>query len=382
MVYTLGQVFVDDQMFQQVPYKMEMLGNTSSWFYENETDTLFIHFPQDSSGNEYILAEHTIEITNQRRLFAPHRRRLQNIHVDGFLFERCGNNYPVDFWLVQKNQQAGAVGTRSGKSWTIINNIVRFANTVAIDFGNEGMAGIDLETGSNGINLGAMGHRIENNYITDNGAAGTAAFYARNFRFIGNFVERNNNLRFSGHKRFESAGAKIVGPSGSIIIDNLFRNNYCDGLWVDGGAGQGSVFTRNLFINNSESGLAFEIGNNESGLVSANIFYGNSNSILLSNAGGVMISHNVFLQSVNADILKTEKTRPDRWYVPPCTQNSSVYNIALFMHRICISLIYLKLLSLVQIYEFSESHFSESSCHTFPSLLLSSPLLVSNPAQY
>ena len=103
MVYTLGQVFVDEQMFQQVPYKSEMLTTSASWYYENETDHLFVHFPE-FLRSEFIPSEHKIEITNQRRLFAPHLRRLDHIHIDGFLFERCANNYPTDYWVIAANQ--------------------------------------------------------------------------------------------------------------------------------------------------------------------------------------------------------------------------------------------------------------------------------------
>ena len=77
----------------------------------------------------------------------------------------------------------------------------------------------------------------------------------------GNIVEENNILLFNGVKRFESAGVKIVAPSFSVFKDNIIRNNFCAGMWVDGGAGVDSIFMKNQFIGNKDAGLKFEIGN-------------------------------------------------------------------------------------------------------------------------
>ena len=114
---------------------------------------------------------------------------MRKITVDGFVFERCGNQYPNRFWTVRSNQQAGAVGTRCGKFWIIKNNIIRFANGVGIDWGNEGGSKQDLELGKNGLAKGSYGHKIFNNIICDNGAAGTAAFMANSFEFTKNLVD-------------------------------------------------------------------------------------------------------------------------------------------------------------------------------------------------
>ena len=115
------------------------------------------------NDNDNVNDNDNIEITNQRRLFAPHKRNLKYIVVDGFTFERCGNQYPNRFWAVKENQQAGAVGTRSGKFWKIQNNIIRFANGIGVDWGNEGKLSEDLEIGSNGKATGSYKNIITNN---------------------------------------------------------------------------------------------------------------------------------------------------------------------------------------------------------------------------
>ena len=307
MIYSLGQVFVNDTMYVQCPYKIEMEKEPSTWYYDMSNNQLYVNVSAD-------ITEPIIEITNQRRLFAPHKRGLKNIIVDGFVIERCGNNYPNKFWSVPECQQAGAVGTRCGKFWTIQNNVIRYATGVGIDWGNEGGADQDLENGSNGKAQGANGNVIQNNIICDNGAAGTASYMCKNFMFSGNTVERNNNLKFYGKRRWESAGIKVHCPTNSIIMNNLIRNNYCHGVWSDQGAGVNSIFKNNIIIDNDGSGINFEIGSSTSGKVTNNIFDKNEYGVSLVTSGGVLIAHNLFLSSMKADIYTHIFNRTtDKW---------------------------------------------------------------------
>lgn len=304
MIYCLGQVFVNDQLYKQCPYKIEMETTEKSWYYDKTNNVLYIN-----NVNE----KDTIEITNQRRLFAPHKRNLKYIIVDGFTFERCGNQYPNRFWAVKENQQAGAVGTRSGKFWTIKNNVIRYANGIGVDWGNEGGQKQDLEFGENGLAQGSYKNIIKNNIICDNGAAGTAAFMANTFEFTHNTVERNNNLFFNGKQRWESAGVKMHRPKNSIISHNIVRNNYCHGIWSDEGAGKNSLFKNNIIINNEKSGIDFEIGRNTTGKVVNNIFYNNECGVRFATSGGVLVAHNLFLQSKKCDIKTIIFKRKDKW---------------------------------------------------------------------
>jgi len=307
MVYNLGQVFVNDIMYSQCPYKSEMENGEKTWYYDSSSNYLYVNIQID-------VINPNIEITNQRRLFAPHTRGLKNIIVDGFIIERCGNNYPNKFWSIPQNQQAGAIGTRCGKFWTIQNNIIRFANGIGIDWGNEGGADQDSEKNVNGKAQGANGHIIKNNIISDNGAAGTASYMCKNIMFVGNTVERNNNLKFYGKQRWESAGVKIHCPSNSLFVNNLIRNNYCHGIWCDQGAGVNSTFKNNIIVGNQQSGINFEIGSTTSGQVLNNIFDANEYGVSLVTSGGVVIAHNLFISSLIADIYTNIFTRTsDKW---------------------------------------------------------------------
>ena len=309
MVYSLGQVFVDDRQLLQCPYKTEMEKTADSWWYDISENRLYTHI-QGTFEN--------IEITNQRRVFAPHVRGLKYIVVDGFIIERCGNQYPNKFWTIAQNQQAGMIGTRSGKFWTIKNNIIQHAAGVGIDWGNEGGAAQDLEYpvvkgGTNGQAMGSYGHVIKDNIISYNGAAGTASFMGKNFVFSGNVVDHNNFWRYYGKQRWESAGLKVHCPSGSTISKNKIYKNFCHGVWSDQGAGIGSIFSQNLITENEGNGINFEIGTGTSGKVLNNIFDANEHNISFVTSGGCLVAHNLFLSSLKGDIETVSFNRPDKW---------------------------------------------------------------------
>jgi len=303
--YSLGQVFVDDVPIIQCPYRKEMEGCDNTWWYDISANQLYVHV-----DGPLIM----IEITNQRRVFAPHLRGLKYIVVDGFVIERCGNQYPNKFWVQPENQQAGMIGTRSGKYWTIQNNIIRDAAGVGVDWGNEGGLSQDLEKGANGQASGSYGHVIKDNVIRDNGAAGTASYMGKKFVFSKNVVEGNNSWLYYGKQRWESAGVKVHCPSESVISGNIIRHNHCNGIWSDQGAGQNSIFQNNIIVGNEENGLNFEIGVGTSGKVLNNIFDDNQYNIAFVTSGGCLVAHNLFLSSKKGDIYTCLFNRPtDKW---------------------------------------------------------------------
>ena len=317
--YCLGQVFVNDEMYIQQPLISEMVVTEKTWNYDISYNVLTIHFPTNH------LSDYSIEITNQRRLFAPHLRGLRYITVNGFILERCGNNYPNKFWAIAANQQAGAIGTRSGRFWTIMNNTIRFASGVGIDWGNEGGSTQDLEIGSNGTASGAFGHIIMNNIISDNGAAGTASFMCNNFTFSNNTVSRNNNLLFYGKQRWESAGLKIHSPRDSMISNNTITDNYCHGVWCDQGISNGTI-QNNILSNNDDSGINIEIGAKNSGTIQENTFDNNKSGISLVTSGGVTIKNNTFIFSKESDIKTTYFMRTDKWDPNNVIINDNIFN--------------------------------------------------------
>ena len=300
LVYSIGQVFVDGKMYIQKPFISEMNATEQTWFYDRKTGNLYVHFIDDKP------TAHTVEISTRRRIFAPHLRKLSYITVQGFVMEHCGNQYPANFWETAHPewQQAGALGTRSGRYWIIKNNMIRFANGIGVDFGNEGNSGVDLETGANGTASSAGYHIIDSNYICDNGAAGTAAYGANTITITNNVFERNVNLMFFGNKRWESAAIKMHGAKNSLVAHNLFRNNYGEWtVWFDGGAGPNTRVHGNLIIGgNGVAGLKgfdMEIGVPSANyvLVDNNIMMNQDYGISMRNSGGITALHNLILGS-------------------------------------------------------------------------------------
>jgi hypothetical protein len=311
--FNLGQVFVDDECYEQEPNATAHAKRPKTWRYEN--GTLSIHFPDDQPS------WHTVEVTNQRRLFAPHKRQLGFITIEGFVFERCGNQYPSNFWETEHAawQHAGMVGTRSGRNWIIRGNILRFANGIGLDLGNEGNEAVDLEKGENGKATGARGHLVEANHIADNGAAGTASYNGSSLTIRGNVVERNNRLRFTGKKRWESAGIKLHNPNNSLIEGNLVRDNYVMwGIWCDQGGGQDTRIIKNTIIHQG-AGIDFEIGAAKPCLVEGNILIENQVGVRTRESGGVTIARNLFVGSKQADVeFSLERKRTGNWSAERC----------------------------------------------------------------
>ncbi|MEI6752865.1 MAG: right-handed parallel beta-helix repeat-containing protein [Paludibacter sp.] len=312
IVYTIGQVFVDGNMFIQHPFLSEVKENENTWYYDTKSGNIYIHFSDDNPEKK------TVEISTRRRIFAPHKRQLGYITVQGFVMEHCANQYSANFWEAKHPewQQAGALGTRSGHHWVIKNNVIRFANGSGIDFGNEGNKDVDLETGENGQASGARNIVIDSNWITDNGAAGTAAYYPQYITFSNNVVERNINLNFLGKKRWESGAVKMHSPSNTIVTNNLLRDNYGKwGMWFDQGAGKNTRVHGNLIIG-SKVGFDQEIGTAsvDKLILDNNVLIDNTIGIGCRESGGITAIHNLILGSTDAAVKNhVDKSRGGSW---------------------------------------------------------------------
>lgn len=310
LIYSIGQVFVDGELFTQMPRAGEMQAAARSWHYDAATRRLAVHLGDADP------ARHEVEITTRRRLFAPHRRQLGYLTVEGFVFERCGNQYPTNFWEVAHPewQQAGAVGTRSGHHWIIRGNVIRWVNGIGLDLGNEGNADVDLETGSNGRAANAGHHLVEDNRIVDNGAGGTASYSGTHLTIRRNVVARNNRLRFTGKKRWESGGIKLHAPAHSVIEYNVVHDNFGKwGIWLDQGAGEGTRVVGNLVFHQG-IGLDFEIGSARPALVANNILIENDIGLGARESGGLTIVHNLVLGSRQAGVaFSIDRTRGGGW---------------------------------------------------------------------
>jgi hypothetical protein len=211
------------------------------------------------------------------------------------------------------------VGTRSGRSWVLRGNVLRFANGIGLDLGNEGYATADLEKGDNGKATGAGRHLVEGNVIADNGAAGTASYDGAYLTLRGNVIERNNRLRFSGKKRWESAGIKLHNPARSVIEGNTVRDNYVMwGIWCDQGAGEDTRIVGNTVVRQGVA-IDFEIGAAKPCLVEGNVLIDNVVGVRTRNAGGVTIARNLFVGTKRTEVeFALERTRAGGWSAERC----------------------------------------------------------------
>ena len=314
LVYVLGMVFIDGRMAKQAPYKAEAAAEPGAWWADPRTGQIFIHFTDDS-------AKHSVEISTRRRCFAPHLRGLGYIQLIGFVIEHAATQYPCNFWEKSHNnwQQAGMVGTRSGHHWRIEGCTLRHT-LLGIDFGYESQSNQsqgDLERSDNGRAKARCGyHEILTNRITDCMGPGTAAMEPTGIVFMGNLLERNNTMGFTGFKRWETGAVKMHHPSGSRIIGNLIRNNpLVSGIWLDGGSGPDTVVAGNLVYGN-KLGFDLEIGNApaDSLLLAYNLFLNNTVAGISSReSGGIFALGNLIAGNPTAYHQSSDIKRPGKW---------------------------------------------------------------------
>jgi len=321
VIYTLGQVFVDGAMLRQVPLRRELDATPGTWHYDATAHRLYLHGPAGGPHGR------VVEITTRRRIFAPHERGLGHIHVEGFVMEHCGNQYPTDFWVkaAPQWQQAGALGTRGGHHWTIRGNVIRLAQGVGLDLGVEGHPEADLEHGGRPRPASAGHHVVEDNLIVHNGGAGTAGYLARDLVVRRNVVVGNNLLRFHGKKRWESAGIKLHSPHGSLIEANVIVGNHsCPGLWLDQGAGNGTRIVDNAIVGH-DTGLDIEIGRGRDAVATGNVIADNGVGIAFREAGGVRVIDNLIVSRSGTAVKNAnDPKRPGDWTSGPIQVTGNV----------------------------------------------------------
>lgn len=216
---------------------------------------LVAKWPAGSSASD-------VEVTVRSRVFAPHRRGLAHVVVQGFTMEHAANQWIANFWFPKnaKYSQSGLLGTRSGYMWTIRNNTLRQAQTIALDIGTEGgypgsWPPPDNEGTEQPTPNVTGNHTVEHNVIEYNGASGIQGYMTSGTVSFNIF--RSNG--FLGCDGAENAVMKTHGFSGvmegNVIIDNPQMPIWFDGGWHD------LRFTRNAILWNEggSNGVDFEL---------------------------------------------------------------------------------------------------------------------------
>ena len=285
--FTLGQVFVNGEMYLEMG-KRSLLAEEKQWCYDLETNHIYIIF---GSLNP---SEQKVEITVRRRVFAPLQETgINDITLDGFIIEHCGNQYPDRFQTkgFEQNAICGAVGVRNNNGWKIRNCLVRYAKTI----------GIDVITACNDCD-GPEDILVESCYIMNNGQTGIFGRRTRNSVFRDNVIMHNNELRFGQTKPHakSTAGFKGLGGfSNNRIERNYFADNSSHGLWFDLNASN-NIMASNVFVDNNEDAFYVELGGegfDKNFFVNNLVLGGNfrNSSIRYADCGGLTFLHNLII---------------------------------------------------------------------------------------
>ncbi len=308
--YSLGQIFSDGVELRQSQTVSEVRRVPGSWIISADGSRLLLHFPAGTDPKQSLL-----EITLRDRVFAPARRGLGYIHLEGFVFEHCANQAPFP--------QLGMVSTRSGHHWTIKNNLIRHAKTVGLDVGSEYWQGGKIpKTTVEDQKLMRKGghHLVTENRVTGNGLSGIAGWSCTGTVISGNIVEGNNHLSLSTYECNweEWGGIKLHEAAGARIEGNLVRFNGAHGIWIDNGYDQARI-TRNVVFGNLASGVFIELGAG-SVLIDNNIIANTTpysstypgHGVYAHDASGVRVIHNLILANAGDGVYMHRVT--DRKY--------------------------------------------------------------------
>ena len=313
--FTTGQVYIHGKPLAEieasapidhvkncmVPYwighKLKHFHSPNGCFQPQENGTtLLLQLPD--AINTTRLPDSEIEVTVRSRVFAPHKRGLQYINVEGFIMEYSANNWCANMWYPKnwRYAQSGILGTRSGYKWKIANNTLRYAKTIGLDIGIEGgyrPAGGGDNEGTNQPIPNVTGlHIITGNVIEYNGASGVQG-YTSSGEITGNVVRYNGHNRCEGA---ENAAIKTHSFSGKFERNVIFNNSNGVPTWFDSGAHSVRI-SRNVFMTKSgenSAGVVFELTDGPV-LCDNNIFLGDGSgpAIASQDASNITIVHNL-----------------------------------------------------------------------------------------
>ncbi len=313
--YSLGQIFSNGIELRQSQTVEEVYRTPGSWIIRPDGSEILVHFPVSPGFAPADPKNIQVEIAVRDRVFAPARRGLGYIHIEGFVFEHCANQAPFP--------QLGMVSTRSGHHWKIRNNVIRHAKTVGLDVGSEYWQTdkISRTVPADRTLLRKGGyHEIYHNRITDNGLCGIAGWSCRGTRIFGNIVERNNNLSLSTNECNweEWGGIKLHEADETLVERNLVRFNGAHGIWFDNGYNRARI-TRNVLFGNVGSGIFIELGAG-SVMIDNNIIanttpyssYYPGRGIYCHDASGINIYHNLIMDNAAEGVYMRNVT--DRKY--------------------------------------------------------------------
>jgi len=285
--YSLGQVFVNGEWYMEMGAK-RLLAHEKQWWYDGETNRIYVKFGSLEPEQQ------EVEITVRRRVIAPSQETgIDNITIEGFIVEHCGNQYPDRFQKTgfEQNMISGAIGIRNNNGWTIRNCMIRYAKTIGID----AIAACNSCKGPTDI-------LIERCYIVSNGQTGIFGRRVAHSVFRDNVIMFNNQLEFGKtkpHAKSTGGFKGLAGFSNNRIEKNYFAENHAHGLWFDLNANNNTI-TGNIFVDNEEDAFFVELGGQgyDRNFFTSNLVLGGNhiNSSLRNvDCGGMTYLHNLII---------------------------------------------------------------------------------------
>jgi hypothetical protein len=304
--WTLGQVFADGQMLNEMSSRDELRRNSGAWWYDAVANRILLRLANDASPQK-----HMVEITTRRGVFRPQKNGLGYIELHGFVFEHCANQFTAQFWKLAANAQSGMVGTRGGHHWLIASNVFQFAKSVGLTFGRSGSNEPGVDDLADEFADESVGfHRIVGNLFRANGAVGAMGNGHTDVVFERNVFTGNNALL---NNAYETGGLKTHQATRMVVTNNWLLDNETQGIWLDN-TWRNCRITRNIFAGNRGKDIFFEMNDSQTdtaSLVDFNLFLPGrpvlpvagrtapkwqawSAGIYAHDADGVRITHNLF----------------------------------------------------------------------------------------
>ncbi len=163
------------------------------------------------------LDQSTVEITTREQAFAPRESGLGFIRVKGIRFQHSGNGFPPP--------QLGLVSTSAGHHWIIENNIIEWANGVALDIGGQ-------HWGGPRIPMAGHSHIVRGNTIRYAGVEGIGGMGTQNTLIENNLIEWVGWQ--NAERAWEAAGAKFHFATNLLFRNNIVRHiRHANGIWLD-----------------------------------------------------------------------------------------------------------------------------------------------------
>jgi hypothetical protein len=215
MLLRCGMIFLDGRPLRQVGHPGQLRQTPGAFWVEHGGLRIHLRMADDSDPNG-----RAFEVTTRQQILVPAQRGTGYIRLSGFVFEHAADPPPSP-WRAM-------VSAWRGHHWIIEDCVVRHANAVGIDVGNEA--------------LGALGrpdeqrwtrHIIRRNHVSDCGISGIAAIDANWGTLVeDNVVERIGSLNLE--RVWEAGGLKFHQCNGVLIRRNTFRQmRHAPGIWLD-----------------------------------------------------------------------------------------------------------------------------------------------------